>query len=238
MDRLTYLCGLLGLNELVQHHRGMELHDSDEALKFGLKVISHMNLKCKQLSNQYGIKMVLEESPAESSGYRLSKLDMKYYPQQTKAVIKGNIETNEYYYTNSIHVSVEAPLDYVERVRRQSLFHPLIDAGAIIHIWLGEKEPSPKSIENFVIKTFRTTHAEQIAFSPEFTVCHDCHRTSRGLSEACPSCSSENVYGITRIVGYFSKVPTWNKGKTGELRDRIRTGLVAETAVSGNGHGC
>lgn len=238
MNRLTYLCGLLGLNELVQHHKGMELHESDEALKFGLKVISHMNLKCKQLSNQYGINMVLEESPAESSGYRLSKLDMKYYPHQTKAVIKGNVDTNEYYYTNSIHVSVEAPLDYVERVRRQSLFHPLIDAGAIIHIWLGEKEPSPKSIENFVIKTFRTTHAEQIAFSPEFTVCHDCHRTSRGLSETCPGCNSDNVYGITRIVGYFSKVPTWNKGKTGELRDRIRTGLVAETAVSGNGHGC
>ncbi len=235
MDRLTYLCGLLGLNEMVQTHKGMELHESDEALKFGLRVISHMNLKARQLSDQYGIKMVLEESPAESSGYRLAKLDMKYYPEQTKRVIKGNLDTNEYYYTNSIHISVEADVDYVERVRKQSLFHPLIEAGAIIHIWLGEKEPSPKSIENFVMKTFRTTHAEQIAFSPEFTVCENCRRTSRGLYEACPECGSEDVYGITRIVGYFSKIPTWNKGKAGELRDRIRTGLIAETSVSGNG---
>lgn len=235
MDRLTYLCGLLGLNEMVQIHKGMELHESDEALKFGLRVISHMNLKCRQLSDQYGIKMVLEESPAESSGYRLAKLDMKYYPEQTRRVIKGNLDTNEYYYTNSIHVSVEADVDYVERVRKQSLFHPLIEAGAIIHIWLGEKEPSPKSIENFVLKTFRTTRAEQIAFSPEFTVCDSCRRTSRGLHETCPNCGSAEVYGITRIVGYYSKIPTWNKGKTGELRDRIRTGLVAETSVSGNG---
>jgi len=238
MDRLTYLCGLLGLNEMVQTHKGMELHESDEALKFGLKIISHMNLKCKQLSDQYGIKMVLEESPAESSGYRLAKLDMKYYPKQTNHVIKGNVETREYYYTNSIHVSVEAPVDYVERVRKQSLFHPLIEAGAIIHIWLGEKEPSPKSIENFVLKTFRSTHAEQIAFSPEFTVCEACRRTTRGLSDTCPSCGSDSVYGITRIVGYYSKIPTWNRGKTGELVDRIRTGLMAETSVSGNGHGC
>ncbi|MCL6473302.1 MAG: anaerobic ribonucleoside-triphosphate reductase [Firmicutes bacterium] len=238
MERLTYLCGLLGLNEMVQTHKGMQLHESDEALKFGLKVISHMNLKARQLSDQYGIKMVLEESPAESSGYRLAKLDMKYYPEQTRKVIKGNLETNEYYYTNSIHISVEADVDYVERVRKQSLFHPLIEAGAIIHIWLGEKEPSPKSIENFVLKTFRSTHAEQIAFSPEFTVCDNCRRTSRGLHDACPECGSENVYGITRIVGYFSKIPTWNKGKTGELRDRIRTSLVAETGISGNGCGC
>ncbi|MBE0446714.1 MAG: anaerobic ribonucleoside-triphosphate reductase [Actinobacteria bacterium] len=238
MDRLTYLCGLLGLNEMVQAHKGMELHESDEALKFGLKVVSHMNLKCRQLSDQYGIKMVLEESPAESSGYRLAKLDMKYYPEQTKRVIKGNIRTSEYYYTNSIHVSVEAPVDYVDRVRKQSLFHPLIEAGAIIHIWLGEKEPSPKSIESFVLKTFKNTYAEQIAFSPEFTVCDSCRRTSRGLSVACPSCGSEDVYGLTRIVGYYSKVPTWNKGKTGELTDRIRTGLIVETGAPGNGCGC
>jgi ribonucleoside-triphosphate reductase len=237
MERLTYLCGLLGLNEMIQHHKGMELHDSDEALKFGLKVVSLMHLKCKELSEQYGIKLILEESPAESSGYRLAKLDMKYYPEQTRKIIKGSVDSNEYYYTNSIHVSVEAEMDYVDRVRKQSLFHPLIEAGAIIHIWLGESEPSPKSIENFVIKTFRSTNAEQIAFSPEFTVCDDCHRTTRGLSEACPNCGSEDVYGITRIVGYFSKIPTWNRGKTGELRDRIRTGLVPEMAVSKNGHG-
>ena len=227
LDRLTYLCGLLGLNEMVQHHLGMQLHESDEALKFGLRVISHMNLKCKQLSSEYGIKMVLEESPAESSGYRLAKLDMKYFPEETKKVIKGSIETNEYYYTNSIHLAVDANVDYIDRVVKQSLFHPLIEAGAIVHVWLGENEPSPVSIKNFVIKTFRQTHCAQIAFSPEFTVCDACHRTSRGLSDACPFCGSDDVYGITRIVGYFSKIPTWNKGKTGELKERIRTELAS-----------
>ncbi|MHB0975981.1 MAG: anaerobic ribonucleoside-triphosphate reductase [Candidatus Aquicultorales bacterium] len=229
MDRLTYLCGLLGLNEMVQYHTGAQLHESDEAMKFGLKVISHMNLKCKQLSDDYEIKLVLEESPAESSGYRLAKLDMKYFPDETKMVIKGNQETDEYYYTNSIHLSVEENIDYIERVQKQSLFHPLIEAGAIVHVWLGESEPAPSSIKNFVIKTFRQTHCAQIAFSPEFTVCSMCHQTSRGLSQKCPSCGSDEVYGITRIVGYFSKIPTWNKGKTGELSDRIRTGLESFT---------
>ncbi len=35
LDRLTYLAGLIGLNELVQVHTGEQLHESDEALRFG-----------------------------------------------------------------------------------------------------------------------------------------------------------------------------------------------------------
>jgi ribonucleoside-triphosphate reductase len=224
-DRLTYLAGLLGLNEMVQHHRGEQLHESNEALRFGLKVVAHMNLVCERLSKKYDINLVLEESPAESSGYRLAKLDMKYFPGQAKSVVKGNVENSEYYYTNSVHLATDAPIDYIDRVRKQSLFHPLIKAGAIIHVWLGENQPPAASIRKFVEKTFFETNAAQIAFSPEFTVCNACSRTSRGLSEECPQCGSTDTYGITRIVGYYSKVSTWNRGKLGELKERRRTPL-------------
>lgn len=230
LDRLTYIAGLLGLNEMVQAHLGEQLHESERALKFGLKVISHMNITCKVLSKKHGINLVIEESPAESACYRLAKLDMKYFPKHAGRVIKGNFATDEYYYTNSIHLAADAPVDYIERVRKQGLFHPLMDAGAFVHVWLGESEPSPESIKNFVIKTYKNTQAEQIAFSPEFTVCEGCRQTSRGLSEVCPRCGSDEVYGITRVVGYFSKVQTWNKGKLGELKQRVRTNVDNEVA--------
>ncbi len=226
MDRLTYLAGLLGLNELVQAHTGEQLHESDRALRFGLKVISAMNLKCKELSERYELNMVLEESPAESAGYRLAKLDMKYWPEQTSDVVKGDLTSQNYYYTNSVHLAVDAPVDYVDRVEKQSRFHPLIEAGAIVHVWLGEHEPEPLAIRSFVEKTFRNTQCSQIAFSPEFTVCESCRKTARGLKPQCSHCGSLDVYGVTRIVGYFSKVQTWNRSKVGELYDRVRTGLA------------
>jgi len=225
MDRLTYLAGLIGLNELVQVHTGHQLHESSDALRFGLKVISAMNLKGKELSERYGINMVLEESPAESAGYRLAKLDMKYWPAQTAAVVKGDLTGGNYYYTNSVHIAVDADVDYIERVEKQSRFHPLIEAGAIVHVWLGENQPDPGSIRSFVEKTFRNTQCSQIAFSPEFTVCESCRRTSRGLKTQCPLCGSLDVYGVTRIVGYFSKIQTWNRSKVGELYERVRTDL-------------
>ena len=232
MDRLTYLAGLIGLNELVQIHMGQQLHESDEALRFGLKVISAMSLKCRELSERYGINLVLEESPAESAGYRLAKLDMKYWPEQTASVVKGDVNSTNYYYTNSIHLAADAPIDYITRVEKQSRFHPLIEAGAIVHVWLGEHEPDASAIRSFVEKTFRNTQCSQVAFSPEFTVCESCSRTSRGLKSQCPLCGSMDVYGVTRIVGYFSKVQTWNKSKVGELYDRVRTDLSDSQIVS------
>lgn len=33
----------------------------------------------------------------------------------------------------------------------------------------------------------------------------------------------KNTEKITRVTGFFSKVGSWNKGKTGELKDRHRT---------------
>jgi hypothetical protein len=47
MHRVTNLIGMVGLNEMVQIHRGEQLHDSDAALKFGLKVIAYMKLAVK-----------------------------------------------------------------------------------------------------------------------------------------------------------------------------------------------
>lgn len=235
LERLTYLVGLLGLNELVQYHMGVQLHESDEALRFGLKIVAHMKLLCGKLSKTHGINLVLEESPAESSAYRLAKLDMKYFKNEAGKVVKGNLASDNFYYTNSIHLATDADIDYIERVKKQSLFHPLIEAGAITHVWLGEHEPPPASIKKFVEKVYLETNCEQIAFSPEFTVCDSCNRTSRGLKEKCPLCGSGEVYGITRIVGYYSKVSTWNKGKLGELDERKRTSLIggSENAAQG-----
>ena len=36
----------------------------------------------------------------------------------------------------------------------------------------------------------------------------------------CPKCGSENVYGISRVVGYFSVIDNWNRSKQAELKRR------------------
>ena len=222
MQRASFLIGMVGLNEMVQIHTGQELHQSKQAFKFGLKVIAHMKLVVEKLSERYGMRFVLEQTPAESTAYRFAKLDLKYHSPKSGHIVKGDISKGEVYYTNSTYLNNSAVLNPIERVRQEGLFHPLIEAGALTHIWLGEAKPSKSSLANFVIKTFQWTQNDQIAFSPEFTTCNFCHRTTRGLRSTCAYCGSGDVDGITRITGYFTKTSSWNKGKLGELKNRYR----------------
>ncbi len=222
MHRASFLVGMVGLNELVQIHTGQEMHQSRQAFKFGLRVIAHMKLLVDKFSQRYGMRFVLEQTPAESTAYRFAKLDLKFHSPRSGHIVKGDISRGEVYYTNSTYLNNSAVLNPIERVKQEGLFHPLIEAGALTHIWLGEARPSKLSLANFVIKTFQLTQNDQIAFSPEFTACNRCHRTSRGLRSSCAYCGAEDVDGITRITGYFTKLSSWNKGKLGELRDRYR----------------
>jgi ribonucleoside-triphosphate reductase (formate) len=224
MNRASHLVGMVGLNEMVQIHSGEEMHESKKALKFGLKIMSHMKLLADKMKRQENMRLVLEQTPAESTAYRFAKLDLHFFSPASGHVVKGDVSSGEVYYTNSTHLNVKHPMNPIERVTNEGLFHPLIEAGSISHVWMGESLPTKGAIADFVTKTFRHTLSDQIAFSPEFTMCNSCYQTSRGLEESCPRCHSEDVDGITRITGYFTKVSGWNKGKKGELKDRYRNG--------------
>jgi len=219
LDNGTYLIGLIGLNEAIQYLTGKQLHEDERVYKLGLKTISYINLKCRDYSKITQLKLSLEESPAESAAGRLAKIDLQEYPV-CKKVIKGNASTDESYYTNSIHFAASADIDLITRIIKQSKFHPMIKSGAIIHAFIGENQPSPKGIFNLITKVWENTQCCQLTISPEFTICNVCNKVSRGLKENCSNCDSDDVYGVTRIVGYYSKIKNWNKNKIGELKDR------------------
>jgi ribonucleoside-triphosphate reductase (formate) len=220
LDKSTYIIGIAGLNECVQHLTGKQLHEGDDVFKLGLKIISFMHVKAKQAGDRLGLKFSLEESPAESAARRLAKVDLRQYPEEAEKVIKGDIENDMYYYTNSIHFAANAPIDLVTRIQKQSKFHTMIESGAIIHAFVGEKLPSKDAIMSLVEKTYNNTQAAQLTISPEFTVCNACHKRDNGLRDTCSACGTDDVYGMTRIVGYYSRISNWNKSKLGELLDR------------------
>jgi len=232
LDKCTYIVGLLGLNECMQYLTGQELHESEEILKLGLKIVTYMYFRCKEEQKKSGLKFALEESPAESAARRLAKIDLRRFPQAEK-VVRGSAADDEVYYTNSIHMRADAPIDLITRIRLQSKFHPLIESGAIIHAFVGEERPSAASVLALVRKTFENTQAAQLTVSPEFTMCNSCHRVTPRLAQRCEHCESPDVDGITRIVGYFSRLRNWNKSKLGELKDRHRGHYSVQALADG-----
>jgi len=208
LDKCTYIIGMIGLNECVQYLLGKELHEDDETLKAGLRIISHMFYTVKEFGEKYGLKFTLEESPAESASRRFARIDLKKFPESVE-VVKGDIEKDECYYTNSIHLRADCNVDLVQRIVKQAKFHNLIESGAIIHAFVGENRPSAKSIAKLVEMTYRKTNAAQITISPEFTICNRCKKMIPGMSVRCQSCGAENITGAKRKAA--SPDGTWTK---------------------------
>lgn len=221
-DRSVELTTIYGVNEAVQFMIGQQMHESDEALKLGLKIVSLMNLYAKEQSQKLKLRICTEQTPAEKTSYRLAKMDLQWFPEEAKSVVKGDLASGAVYYTNSSQLNNAIAIDPIEKVTKEGLFHPLIDAGAMTHIWLGEQQPSAESIANFVKKVFQETQCELVAFSPEFTLCGECRQTTRGLHDKCSFCGSDKVDHMTRVSGFYSLTSRWNKGKTQELKDRYR----------------
>jgi ribonucleoside-triphosphate reductase len=195
----TYIIGLIGLNEAMQVMTGHELHDSEEILHEGLKVISYMYFKAKEMGKHHGMKVSLEESPAESAARRLAKVDMEKYPEARKYV-KGSIDNDTVYYTNSVHYRPDAQVDIVKRINDLSLFHTLIESGAIIHAFVGERRPSTESVFTLLKKTWDNTQTAQLTISPEFTVCRRCKAIVAGHPSACPKCGTRNIYAAVSVA--------------------------------------
>lgn len=218
LENGSYLIGIVGLNECVYNLLNQELHESEEAFEKGIEIITFMNMKTKELSEKYGINIKLEESPSESTAGRFAKLDIKKY---------GDIafhKENEYgvYYTNSIHFSPDSNVDYITRIMEQSKFHPLVEAGSMIHIWANDHNPNPKAIYNLVEKTWNETDCVQWVRSPEQTACKQCKKTFDGFYDVCPECGSEDLIEQTRITGYMVYKDKFNSSKMAELMDRKR----------------
>ncbi|PKN08977.1 MAG: hypothetical protein CVU70_03740 [Deltaproteobacteria bacterium HGW-Deltaproteobacteria-5] len=220
MNRAYYIFGLVGLNELVRIFKGSELHESQEALDFGLKVIGFLHKEAGQLSAESGMKFVLEQSPAETTAYRFARLDLKYFSPEAGRYVLGDIAEGSIYYTNSTRLNTAADITPLQRVQEEGKFHQFLAGEVITHLQLGDIHPGAEVLGRFVKRAFNESASRQIDFTPEFTSCLTCGKTVRGLQGKCDYCGSSDVEGIAKLTKYLSKISGWNKGKLAELRNR------------------
>lgn len=52
-----------------------------------------------------------------------------------------------------------------------------------------------------------------------------------GIEPNCPHCGSEYVIGMSRVVGYFSVIESWNKSKQAELKQRQKGNYWSEEEI-------
>ncbi len=214
--------GFIGLNEALKAHLGEELHETPNAWRFGLKVIGHMVDRAEEYSNETGARFGVLQTPAESTCHRLALIDRKLYGD--KAVVQGDVRNGSVYYTNSSHVKPSADISFGQRIKIEASFHPLTRGGAIMHIWLGEANPTPEAIFSLTKRIATRTLAAYFTYTKDLTICTRCSKVESGLLPKCPNCGSVDpeLEWWSRITGYYQRVKGWNAGKRAELSDRRR----------------
>ena len=182
LEGLVYTIGVVGVNEMVQHHTGQQIHESKAAFKLAIRAMTEMEIYARKLSEKHHMTIALARTPAETTGQRFAVADLidRRYHDAAAKVIKGDLEYAldnlgrsrdlPIYYTNGTHVAPGANVPLTKRMEIEHVFFPIVDGGNIFHIWLGEARPDPRGLMDMAMNLCRNTQIGYFAFTRDLTV--------------------------------------------------------------------
>lgn len=202
--------GVCGMHECCLNFLGKGI-GSPEGKEFTIEVLQFMREVLREFQEETGNLYNLEATPAESTAYRLARLDREKY----RNIITSGTDKFPYL-TNSTQLNVDATRDVWEAIQHQQDIQPLYTGGTIFHTFLPEAI-DPETCKKLVRK-IAETRLPYFSITPTFSVCEG-HGYLKGEHPTCPHCGAETeVY--SRIVGYLRPIRTWNDGKQQEFRER------------------
>ena len=204
--------GLIGMNEMCLNLLGVDIKDI-EGHKFSLEVLDHMRNKLSDYQEETRQLFNLEATPAESTSYRLAKLDTDEYGDLI--ITQGPIDAP--YYTNSCHLAVKDVESIKELFDYQNDLQTKFTGGTVIHCYL-EGPITGKQAKQIIRTVMNDYSAPYVSLSPLNAICPEHGLLMRSYKE-CPICGKEtDLY--QRITGYIRNVKNFNPGKKSEFLDR------------------
>jgi ribonucleoside-triphosphate reductase len=229
--------GLIGMNDALLNFMNTSIA-TKEGKGFAEKVLDYMRTRILEYQDATGNLYNLEATPGEGTSYRLSRIDRRTYPDMriyNQEVYSQNRGRDvEPYYTNSTQLPVGFTTDIFEALELQDSLQSKYTGGTVLHIFVGEEDPSPTSVKKLVRTVSENYTLPYYTITPTFSVCPD-HGYISGEHQYCPRCASEQkttsceVY--SRVVGYIRPVNQWNKGKQQEFKDRRTFKLQEQVLV-------
>jgi anaerobic ribonucleoside-triphosphate reductase len=203
--------GICGMHETCLNFLGKGIGTA-EGKAFAIEVLQFMRRTIQEFQEETGNLYNLEATPAESTSYRLARLDK----QKDHSIVASGTEKYPFL-TNSSQLNVDATKDIFEAIEHQKDLQPLYTGGTIFHAFL------PESIDGEtckkLVQKISKTRLPYFSITPTFSVCPN-HKFIKGAVQKCPECD-EPTEVYSRIVGYLRPVATWNDGKQQEFKERM-----------------
>ena len=138
--------GYVGMNEMCENFMGKGII-TEEGKALAERVLDFMRDVLLSFQKSTGHLYNLEATPAESTCYRLAKLDKKLYPD---IITQGSGDS--VYYTNSCHIPVKEVEGIAALLNHQDSLQVKMTGGTVVHLYLA-KGISDKQAKNIVRHT-------------------------------------------------------------------------------------
>jgi len=206
--------GLVGMDEALLNFIGENIA-SKRGRRFALEVLDFMRERLVKYQKETGNIYNLEQTPAESTSYRLSLKDKEKYPD---IITAGTKKVS--FYTNSSQLPVNYTDDIFEALKLQDELTCKYTGGSVLHLFLGERLPDGQTAKNLVKKVFENFKLPYVTLTPTFSICPS-HGYLEGEHFECPKCTIKQPCEVySRIVGYLRPLVQWNAGKSAEYSQR------------------
>ena len=208
--------GLVGMNEACRNLLGVTIRDP-RGKRLAVETLELLRDIAAGLQANTGGLYNIEATPAESTGYRLARLDVAEYPD---IVTAGNVETP--YYSNSTYIAASDRVPMFDELDHQEELQTRYTGGTVVHVRLGEGVEDPAQVKLLVKTIAQGWRVPYFSITPVFSVC-PIHGHLRGRHVTCPRCGGPaDVYD--RVVGYLQPISQWNDGKQSEELARTAAG--------------
>ena len=206
--------GLNGLNQAAEF-LGMKCNVNDKYARFCQEIFSffkEQNELHKDKTSKHHLIFNTEQVPAESlasKNYQWDKKDGFWVPEDT------NLYASYVFKPNDNLVSV---LDKI-KMHGKDYIGDFLDGGAASHINL-DSHLTSKQYE-LLLNYAAEQGCNYLTFNIPMSECEDCEHIVNIPVKECPKCGSKNISYATRIIGYLTKVKSWNSNRQNEFTTRV-----------------
>ena len=195
--RLFSTFGLLGIyeaNKILQQK--LNIDSERDLIK---EILVHFNDKVLEMSKKYNITGNIEQIPGESFSVRLAETDKMIF------------EFNDNYY--KMYANQFCPLyedfSLFEKMETDGKYNALLSGGGIVHCQVSSDITSQQAEK--LIKYACRVGCEHFAINKVYSRCKHCGNVVNYKEDRCKECDSDNIEYLTRVVGFFTPVSSWNK---------------------------
>jgi ribonucleoside-triphosphate reductase len=229
----SLIFGFVGMNEFVESMTGYQLHESDVAVRTGIKAIDRMERIRRDFAEETGLNFAVARTPAESTAQHFAVKDLLKFNGEALQYVKGD-KTDwkkhyskkgrtgvPVYYTNGFMVNHSASISLDKKIDIEQKAFPLLSGGDIFNVFLGERHPDVDALMTMT-ERIANTAIGYWSYTIDITLCLDCWNNDVGQRVECSKCHSRNVKSFSRVTGYVQAIDGFNDGKKQELLDRYR----------------